>query len=133
MSDNTITIAGNMTADPVIRFSGAGKAILSGSVAVNRRWQQNGEWIEQVSFIGWKAFGQIAENIAASCVKGTRVLLTGRLETGEYTDKAGVERKTVDIIVDDFGTSLKFATVQVERTVRDSTGHKPALDIEEPF
>ena len=138
MSDSTITISGNLTADPVIRYTAGGRASLSGSVAVNRRWQSNGEWQEAVSFIGFSAFGQIAENIATSCVKGTRVLLFGRPETSTFTDKDGNERKTFTVIVDDLGASLKFATATIDRVTRDSAGHKgtqttrPADD-EDPF
>ena len=139
MSDATITISGNLTTDPVIRYTAGGRASLSGGVAVNRRWQTNGEWQEATSFINFKAFGQIAENIAATCTKGMRVILTGRPETSEYTDKDGVNRKAFDVIVDDMGPSLKFATAVVDRITRDNGGQnrtaqasRPVED-EEPF
>ena len=139
MSDASITISGNLTTDPVIRYTAGGRASLSGGVAVNRRWQTNGEWQEATSFINFKAFGQIAENIAATCTKGMRVMLTGRPETSEYVDKDGVNRKAFDVIVDDLGPSLKFATAVVDRITRDNGGQNrtaaPARPVEdeEPF
>lgn len=139
MSDASITISGNLTTDPVIRYTAGGRASLSGGVAVNRRWQTNGEWQEATSFINFKAFGQIAENIAATCTKGMRVILTGRPETSEYVDKDGVNRKAFDVIVDDMGPSLKFATAVVDRITRDNGGQNrtaaPARPVEdeEPF
>ena len=139
MSDASITISGNLTTDPVIRYTAGGRASLSGGVAVNRRWQTNGEWQEATSFINFKAYGQIAENIAASCTKGMRVMLIGRPETSEYVDKDGVNRKAFDVIVDDMGPSLKFATAVVDRITRDNGGQnrtaqasRPVED-EEPF
>lgn len=138
MSDNNLTISGNVTSDPIVRFSPQGRAVVNGTVAASRRYQVNGEWQESTSFINFKAFGQIAENIGASVSKGARVIITGRLESSEYTDKNGVDRKAFDIIVDDIGVSLKFATAQVERIVRDSAGQnrtQPATQLgdEEPF
>ena len=139
MSDASITISGNLTTDPVIRYTANGRASLAGGVAVNRRWQTNGEWQEATSFINFKAFGQIAENIAATCTKGMRVILTGRPETSEYVDKDGVNRKAFDVIVDDMGPSLKFATAVVDRITRDNGGQNrtaaPARPVEdeEPF
>jgi len=139
MSDASITISGNLTTDPVIRYTAGGRASLSGGVAVNRRWQTNGEWQEATSFINFKAYGQIAENIAATCTKGMRVILTGRPETSEYVDKDGVNRKAFDVIVDDMGPSLKFATAVVDRITRDNGGQNrtaaPARPVEdeEPF
>ena len=139
MSDASITISGNLTTDPVIRYTANGRASLAGGVAVNRRWQTNGEWQEATSFINFKAYGQIAENIAATCTKGMRVMLTGRPETSEYVDKDGVNRKAFDVIVDDMGPSLKFATAVVDRITRDNGGQnrtvqtsRPVED-EEPF
>lgn len=138
MSEATITISGNLTTDPVLRYTSGGRASLAGGVAVNRRWQTNGEWQEATSFINFKAFGQIAENIAATCTKGMRVILSGRPETSEYTDKDGKNRKAFDVIVDDMGPSLKFATATVDRILRDNAGQNrtaPAgpVEDEEPF
>jgi single-strand DNA-binding protein len=136
MSDATITVSGNLTADPVLRYSTGGKAMVAGTLAINRRWQTNGQWEEKVSFLGFKAFGQIAENIAASCTKGTRLVVTGRPEMSDWTDKEGNARKSFDIVVDDVGASLKFATATIDRAARDSAGHsrtQPTIEDEEPF
>ena len=139
MSDATITISGNLTTEPVLRYTTGGRASLNGGVAVNRRYQANGEWKEEVSFLNFTAYGQIAENIAASCTKGNRVILTGRPEQREYTDKDGQQRKAFAVVVDDFGASLKFATATIDRVTRDSAGQNRTqptarvLNDEEPF
>ena len=134
MSENTITVAGNITNNLSVRYSAEGRASVYGVVAVNRRYQAGGEWQESTSFLSFKAFGPIAENIGASVIKGTRVIITGRCETGEFMDKAGVNHKSFDIIVEDFGVSLKFAAAQVERIARENKVQtKPASDFEEPF
>ena len=78
MADSTVTIVGNITRDPELRFPAGGKGIASFGLAVNRRWQQNGEWQEKVSFFNVTAWDTLGENIAASLTKGTRVIVTGR-------------------------------------------------------
>lgn len=136
MSDQQITVVGNLTTDPILRYTAAGRGSITSTIAVNRRYQVNGEWQEQVAFINITAFGQIAEHIAASCNKGTRVIVTGRFESGEYTDKEGVNRKTMQLIVEDLGASLKFATAQIDRIARStptvSTNRTAELE-EDPF
>lgn len=136
MSDQQITVSGNLTADPVIRYTNNGRAHLAATIAVNRRYQVNGDWQEQVTFINLTVFGQLAENIAASATKGTRLIVTGRLESGEYVDKEGINRKTMQLVVDDAGASFKFATASIDRTVRTTptgtTGRNQQLD-EDPF
>ena len=89
MADSTVTIVGNITRDPELRFTAGGKGIASFGLAVNRRWQQNGEWQEKVSFFNVTAWDTLGENIAASLTKGTRVIVTGRLEQREYETKEG--------------------------------------------
>ena len=84
MADNTVTLVGNITRDPELRFTQGGKGIASFGLAVNRRYQQNGEWQEKVSFFNVTAWDQLGENAAASLAKGTRVIVTGRLEQREY-------------------------------------------------
>lgn len=118
MPDNSITIVGNLTRDPELRFTANGKGITSFGLAVNRRWQQNGEWQEKVSFFNVSAWDQLGENIAASCVKGTRIIVTGRLEQREYETQQGEKRSVVELVADDAGPSMRWATATVERTER---------------
>ena len=119
MADSTVTIVGNITRDPELRFTAGGKGIASFGLAVNRRWQQNGEWQEKVSFFNVTAWDTLGENIAASLTKGTRVIVTGRLEQREYETKDGEKRNVVEIVADEIGPSLRWARAEVERIARD--------------
>jgi single-strand DNA-binding protein len=122
MADSTVTIVGNITRDPELRFTAGGKGIASFGLAVNRRWQQNGEWQEKVSFFNVTAWDSLGENIAASLTKGTRVIVTGRLEQREYETKEGEKRNVVEIVADEIGPSLRWARAEVERISRDGGG-----------
>ncbi len=119
MADSTVTIVGNLTRDPELRFTTGGKGIASFGVAVNRRWQQGGEWQEKVSFFNVTAWDSLGENVAASLTKGSRVIVTGRLEQREYETKEGEKRNVVEIVADEIGPSLRWARAEVERIARD--------------
>ncbi|MGB8861881.1 MAG: single-stranded DNA-binding protein, partial [Ilumatobacteraceae bacterium] len=111
----------NLTRDPELRFTAGGKGIASFGLAVNRRWQQNGEWQEKVSFFNVTAWDTLGENIAASLTKGTRVIVTGRLEQREYETQQGEKRNVVEIVADEIGPSLRWARAEVERIARDGS------------
>ena len=117
--DSTVTIVGNLTRDPELRFTAGGKGVASFGVAVGRRFQQNGEWQEKTSFFNVTAWDTLGENIAASLTKGTRVIVTGRLEQREYETKEGEKRNVVEIVADEIGPSLRWARAEVERISRD--------------
>jgi len=119
MADSTVTIVGNITRDPELRFTAGGKGVASFGVAVGRRYQQNGEWQEKTSFFNVTAWDTLGENIAASLTKGTRVIVTGRLEQREYETKEGEKRSVVEIVADEIGPSLRWARAEVERIARD--------------
>lgn len=120
MSGNSITIVGNVTRDPELRFTPNGQAQARLGVAVNRRWQDRstGEWQERTSFFDVICWAEMAENAASSLKKGARVLVTGRLEQRSYETKEGEKRSVVEIIADEVGPSLRWATAQVEKTQR---------------
>jgi single-strand DNA-binding protein len=119
MADNTVTLVGNLTRDPELRFTTGGRGVASFGLAVSRRYQQNGEWQEQTSYFNIVAWGQMGENAAATLTKGMRVLVTGRLEQREYTTREGDKRTAIEINADEIGPSLRWATAQVERTPRE--------------
>ena len=121
MADNTVTVVGNITRDPELRFTQGGKGIASFGLAVNRRYQQNGEWQEKVSFFNVTAWDQLGENAAASLTKGTRIIVTGRLEQREYETNSGEKRNVVEIVADELGPSLRWARANVERMQRSTT------------
>lgn len=136
--DNNVTLVGNCTKDPELRYTTSGRGVASFGLAVNRRWQQNGEWQEAVSFFNIVAWGDLGENVAASLTKGSRTIVTGRLEQRSYEDKEGVTRSVTEIVADDIGPSLKWAQADVERIARDSnksstSAPDPVYGDEEPF
>jgi single-strand DNA-binding protein len=120
MPDNSITIVGNVTRDPELKFLNSGQAAVRLSVAVNRRWmnRQTQEWEERVSYFEIAGYGQMAENAANSIVKGTRVIVTGRLEQRSWETEAGEKRSIVEINADEIAPSLRFATAVVTKTPR---------------
>ena len=119
-SDNTVTLVGNLTKDPELRYTTGGRGVASFGLAVNRRYQVNGEWQEQVSFFNVVAWADLGENAAASLHKGNRVMVTGRLEQRSYDTREGEKRNITEVIADDLGPSLRWAQAQVERISRDS-------------
>ena len=122
MADSFVTLVGNITRDPELRFTSSGQAIATFGIAVNRRWQKNGEWQEQTSFFNVTAWAQLGENVAQSLGKGARVIVTGRLEQREYETREGEKRTAVDIVADEIGPSLRWATARIERNPRSSSG-----------
>ncbi len=119
-SENSVTLVGNLTRDPELRYTTTGRGVASFGLAVNRRYQQNGEWQEQVSFFNVVAWGDLGENAAASLNKGNRVMVTGRLEQRQYETREGEKRNVVEVIADELGPSLRWAQAQVERISRDA-------------
>ena len=124
MADNSVTLVGNITRDPEMRFTNTGQAVTSFGLAVNRRWQnrQSGEWDEQVSFFDITAWGSLGENTAGSLNKGNRVIVTGRLQQRSYETQAGEKRSVVEVVADEIGPSLRWANAKVERNERTDQG-----------
>ncbi|CAN5701153.1 MAG: single-stranded DNA-binding protein [Acidimicrobiia bacterium] len=121
MADNTITIVGNLTRDPELRFTQTGRGVASFGIAVNRRYQVNGEWQEQTSFFNVVAWSTLGENAAASLNKGDRIIVFGRLEQRSWETNDGEKRSVVEVIADEIGPSVRWATATVERTTRSSS------------
>ena len=124
MADNTVTLVGNATRDPELRYTAGGAATASFGLAVNRRWQnrQTQEWEEQVSFFNVVAWREMAENIGESITKGTRVVVTGRLEQRSWETPQGEKRTVVEVVADELGPSLRWATAAVTRNAPRSSG-----------
>ena len=118
MADSTVTLVGNLTRDPELRFTQGGRAVATLGMAVSRRYQVNNEWQEQTSFFNVVCWGTLGENAAASLAKGTRIMVTGRLEQRSYETQDGDKRSIVEVVADEIGPSLRWATAQVERTAR---------------
>ena len=117
---NNITVIGNCTRDPELRFTASGQALASFGVAVNRRWQnrQTNEWEEQVSFFDVTCWQQLAENVSESVQKGARVIVTGRLDQRSWETQDGEKRSKVEIVADEVGPSLRYATAEITKNER---------------
>lgn len=136
--DNTVTIVGNVTRDPELRFTPAGAAVASFGVAWNNK-RPDGE--EQVSFFDVTCWKQLAENVAESLTKGMRVVVYGKIEQQSWQTQDGEKRTKIQIVADDVAPSLKWATASVARTESagsaqpaKASGRRSApADDEEPF
>jgi single-strand DNA-binding protein len=124
---NTVTITGNLTRDPEIRYTRDGQATTTFGLAVNRRWQnrQSQEWEESTSFFDVVAWRDLGENVALSLTKGARVIVTARLEQRSWETDDGERRSKVELVADDIGPSLRFATAEVQRTQRQPADAEP--------
>lgn len=119
---STVTVVGNLTRDPEMRFTGSARAVASFGIACTRRYRGQGdEWQEETSFFNVTAWGDLAENVAASIGKGDRVMIHGRLVQQTWEDKTTHEkRSSVEIVADEVGPALRWATCKITRTVRES-------------
>ena len=117
---NSVNVCGNVTRDPELRFTASGQATATFGVAVNRRWQnrQSSEWEESVSYFNVVCWRELAENVAESLHKGSRVMVVGRLEQRSWEDQAGAKKSVVEIVADEVGPSLRWASAQVTRNER---------------
>ncbi len=117
---NATTLSGNLTRDPEIRYTRDGQAHATFGMAVNRRWQPRGsdEWEEATSFFDVVCWRDLAENVALSLVKGSRVIVTGRLEQSSWENDNGERRSRVEVSAEEVGPSLRFATAEISRTER---------------
>ena len=118
--DNTVTLVGNATRDPELRYTPSGQTVATFGLAVNRRWQnrQTQEWEEQTSFFDIKCWAQMAENVSESVQRGTRVIVTGRLEQRSWETDNGEKRSKVEVVADEIAPSLRWATAQVQKIDR---------------
>lgn len=124
-TDNSVSLVGNVTRDPELRFTPSGQATTSFGLAVNRRWQnkQTQEWEEAVSFFDVVVWREMAENVAESLTKGSRAFVMGRLEQRTWDDKeTGNPRTKIEVIADEVGPSLRWATADVTRNERKDGG-----------
>jgi single-strand DNA-binding protein len=120
----TTTLIGNLTRDPEIRYTRDGQATTTLGVAVNRRWKNRttDEWEESTSFFDVVAWRGLAENVALSLTKGARVVITGRLEQRSWETDDGDRRFKIELVADEIGASLRFATVDVTKVDRTDSG-----------
>ena len=123
-SENQVTIVGNLTDDPELRYTPNGAAVANFRVAVSRRGKdESGQWKDlDTSFFRVSAWRSLGENVAESLTRGSRVLVTGRLRSRSWETPEGETRSTVEIEADEVAPSLRWATAKVEKTQRSSGG-----------
>ena len=110
--NNTVTVVGNVTQDPELRFTPNGAAVTNFSVAWNRKGQNDED---VVSFFDVTCWSGLAENVAESIHKGDRVVVYGRLDQRSWENQEGERRSKVEIVADDVSPSLRWATVEITR------------------
>ncbi len=119
--DTTITVVGNLTADPELRFTPSGAAVANFTVASTPRIydRQSGEWKDgEALFLRCNIWREAAENVAESLTRGSRVIVTGRLKQRSFETKEGEKRTVFEVEVDEIGPSLKYATAKVNKASR---------------
>jgi single-strand DNA-binding protein len=123
--DTVITIIGNLTADPELRFTPSGAAVANFTVASTPRQfdRQSNEWKDgETLFMRCSVWRDAAENVAESLQRGMRVIVSGRLKSRSYETKEGEKRTVVEMDVDEIGPSLRSATAKVNKTQRGGGG-----------
>jgi single-strand DNA-binding protein len=123
--ETTITIVGNLTSDPELRFTPSGSAVANFTVASTPRTfdRQANEWKDgETLFLRASVWREAAENVAETLTKGTRVIVQGRLKSRSYETKEGEKRTVIELEVDEIGPSLRYASAKVTRTQRSGGG-----------
>ena len=123
--ETVITIIGNLTNDPELRFTPSGAAVANFTVASTPRSfdRQSNEWKDgETLFMRCSVWREAAENVAESLTRGTRVIVSGRLRSRTYDTKEGEKRTVVELEVDEVGPSLRYATTKVSKTSRGGGG-----------
>ena len=123
--DTTITVVGNLTADPELRFTPSGAAVANFTVASTPRIydRQSGEWKDgEALFLRCNIWREAAEKVAESLTRGARVIVTGRLKQRSFETREGEKRTVVEVEVDEIGPSLRYATAKVNKASRSGGG-----------
>ncbi|MBB3049701.1 single-strand DNA-binding protein [Prauserella isguenensis] len=123
--DTIITVVGNLTADPELRFTPSGAAVANFTVASTPRQfdRQSGEWKDgEALFLRCNIWRQAAENVAETLTRGARVIVQGRLKQRSFETKEGEKRTVVELEVDEIGPSLRYATAKVNKVSRGGGG-----------
>ncbi|MBD7918764.1 MULTISPECIES: single-stranded DNA-binding protein [Cellulomonas] len=124
--ETTITVIGNLTGDPELRFTPSGAAVANFTVASTPRTfdRQSNEWKDgETLFLRCSIWREAAESVAESLTKGTRVIVQGRLSQRSYETREGEKRTVYELQVDEVGPSLRYATAKVTRTQRSGGGN----------
>lgn len=128
LNEPQITVAGNLTADPELRFTPGGLAVATFTIACNPRFRgSGGDWeTGETVFLRCTAWRQTAENICESLQRGDPVIVNGRFRQQTWKDRSDNDRRTDEIQVDAIGVSLEYHTVRLRKSNRNGTGEKTA-------
>jgi single-strand DNA-binding protein len=121
MIDNTVTVMGNLTTDPELRFTSTGTAVTNFTVASSPRVfdKESSQWRDgDTLFLRCTVWQQAAENVADSLTKGARVIVSGRLRQHSFETNQGDKRTSIELQVDEIGASLRHTAVQITKTTR---------------
>lgn len=121
MSAISITVTGNLTGDPELKFTASGTPVATFTIASNERFKDgSGEWKDgPVSFVRCNAWRELAEHVAESMGKGDRVIVAGTLRQRDYETKEGEKRTVWEVAVTEAGAALRYATVKISKARRD--------------
>ncbi len=134
--ETIITVVGNLTADPELRYTQNGLAVANFTIASTPRTfdRQSNEWKDgEALFLRASVWRDFAEHVAGSLSKGSRVIATGRLKQRSYETKEGERRTAIELEVDEIGPSLRYATAQVTRTSGGGGGRSVSSGADEPW
>lgn len=123
--ETTVTVVGNLTADPELRFIPSGAAVANFTVASTPRIydRQSGEWKDgEALFMRCSVWREAAENVAESLTRGARVVVTGRLRQRSFETREGEKRTVIELEVDEIGPSLRYATAKINKVSRGGGG-----------
>ena len=120
---NSVTVVGNLTREPELRYTPSGAAVVKFGMAVNRSYNnRNGDKVEQTDFFDVTAWRELGENCAESLSVGSRVIVTGRLQQDRWENDSGEKRSKIYIVADEIGPSLRWATASITKTTRGGPG-----------
>lgn len=125
---NTLTVAGNLVADPELRHTGSGIAQATFRIGVNRRYMSGGEWKQETTFLPCVCWSDLAESVGVTLHKGQRVLIHGRLTQREFEGRDGSRKSIVEIAVEELGTSLKSSRKTDAKVEAESPRHEAEED-----
>ena len=143
---NSTTLIGNLVADPELRYTTTEKPVCNARLAVNERINIDGNWSDRTNYLNMVVWGQQGENFAASCAKGDRVIVTGRIQIRPWETNEGNKAYFTEVVVEHVGVSLQFAEAIVEKNssttpasqrqhaaIGAGAGDAPVYGDEEPF
>lgn len=134
MNEPILTLVGNLTADPELRFTPSGAAVANFTVASTPRTKVGDEWKDgEALFMRCQVWREAAENVAESLVRGSRVVVTGRLKSRSFETKEGEKRTVMELEVDEVGPSLRYATAKVAKAQRGGSNVNTQSGASDPW